>query len=103
MNLHRKNWQITCFNIGMRVLILIALTVLVSCGKPEVTYVVKPAEAEQYSYELKNRSCTTGEQSFSTLAKTCEGLMDDKLNNDCARDEREELFESHDCVTIFSS
>ena len=87
----------------MKLIVLVILSgVFVSCGKPETTYVVRPASAEEYKYELKSSSCSTGVQSFATLQQTCEGLKNDQLNNFCAKSEREALFINHNCVGNFS-
>lgn len=86
----------------MRILLIVGLLTLVSCGKPEVEYVVKPASQENYTYELKEKHCSTGVQSFETMVDTCDALKNDKKNNYCAKSEREELFINHSCVGSFS-
>jgi hypothetical protein len=85
----------------MKILLLLLPLVLVSCGKenslwPQKVQVqsVNPAEPELYSYELSTRRCSTGKHTFNTLAKACDALKNDQLNNDCAIEKREELFQS---------
>lgn len=83
---------------------------LVSCGKnslpwkPETVYVdsTEPAKAEMYSYELGDKSCTTGNHEFYTVDQACQALLDNELNNNCVEEERLELYESHCAISANS-
>lgn len=86
--------------------------ILISCGQVpetvsyrgvEVVYHEEPATAEDYSYEFSTLKCTTGVQSFDTFIKACEGLKNHKLNNDCAKSKRENLFLSEQCPGSFET
>lgn len=86
--------------------ILILSSLLVGCGKDpfkeeKAEVVVTPATAEPYSYELFKRDCTTGEHKFETLEGTCKALTDEKLNNNCAKEERKSLFTNNGCEGEF--
>lgn len=87
---------------------LILITLFVSCGKDgafvtdkKIIYTVKPATAEKYEYELRIDGCTTEIQTFDTFLEVCQGLKDEELNNSCAQDGREELFEKSACPGDF--
>lgn len=69
--------------------------------KQDVQYRVEPALNEAYSYEFTTLKCTTGEQSFNTFLKACNGLKDDEKNNSCAEAKREQLFISEECPGSF--
>lgn len=81
-----------------------------SCGKDgsfvptqqETIYKVEPAKQEGYSYEFTKRKCTTGKQEFETFIKACNGLKNESLNNECAAESREELFETSQCPGNFT-
>lgn len=92
--------------------LLIILGSFVSCGKdnsiwpdsdPVIVYKVNPAESENYTYEIRGNSCTTGYHEFRTFYETCQALRDDNLNNDCAKNKREQLYLSEQCAGEFSS
>lgn len=40
--------------------------------------------AETWNYELTDNNCSTGKQSFNSKKTYCEGLLNDRLNNNCA-------------------
>lgn len=54
-----------------------------------------------FSYKLEDSSngtyCTTGYHEFTSLEETCKALLNDQLNNSCARDQRVNLYYNHDC------
>ena len=52
-------------------------------------------------YTLSYNGCSTGTQSFGSIAEMCEGLKSDALNNGCARDMRQERFQSSGCSGHF--
>ena len=91
----------------MKILLLLSFTLIFSaCGKdgieqllrePELVYNQDPAQPESYGYQFDERTCSTGVQTFETFIKACNGLVDDKLNKNCAEQERKELFESAKC------
>lgn len=104
-------WYKTCLPNSMKNLsMIIFFTLFISCGKDgslipqreETIYKVEPAETEDYTYEFAKRKCTTGKHSFDTFVKACEGLKDTAKNNDCAEEEREELFQTANCPGTFS-
>ena len=84
---------------------------LVSCGKDsfinpygtqQTVYKVEPAATEDYSYEFGDQVCSTGKQSFITFKQACDGLKDEQLNNECAGEQRAELFTISSCPGSFS-
>ncbi|MCO4754817.1 MAG: hypothetical protein KC478_10070 [Bacteriovoracaceae bacterium] len=88
----------------MKILTIITLSLLfVGCGKNHMpweqsqlqTQSVDPAVAEDFSYELGNAACTTGQHSFNSLEAACEALLDNELNNECVENKRIDLYESH--------
>ena len=88
-------------------LFMISLT-FASCGKLDdlahggkTIYKVEAAEEEPYSYQLIGKSCHTGEHEFTSFSAVCQGLRDNELNNDCAQEEREELFLNSECAGNF--
>jgi len=96
----------------MRKLIILALlsSVLASCGKnanniwpttTEQEAFADPAVATLYEYSFSKNSCQTGNQSASTFVEICKTLKDNSLNNNCAIEERENLFISAECEGIF--
>jgi hypothetical protein len=95
----------------MRTLIyLLFLLSFVSCGKEISSLIpeqkaqdiqVDSAVSEKYSYEFRTRSCSTGSHQGSTLVDICLTLKNNDLNEDCAHDEREVLFENSSCPGIF--
>lgn len=96
----------------IKLLSLIFLGALVSCGGPQgfwpdpsdsqTVYKTEPAVAEAFSYELRTRSCSTGKHSFGTFEAACDALKDDALNKDCAEEKREELFTNSACPGDFT-
>lgn len=94
----------------MKYLTLIMMAMLfISCGKDtalwpkqEVTIQkIAPAVEEEYSYELRGNSCTTGVHSSESFFKICDRLLDHTENNDCAEEKRKELFETSKCAGEF--
>lgn len=81
------------------------LFILISCGKDaqlpgqrsEKIVYTAPAEHEPYSYEFVTKTCTTGIKTYSTFIKACEGLMNEKVNNDCAFEQRSDLYTKSGC------
>lgn len=59
------------------------------------------AVTEQYHYELTEVDCTTGEQSKATFNEICVALKDDNINNQCAKEDREILFNNSRCEGTF--
>lgn len=97
--------------MSMKLFFILSLFLVVtSCGKPENLWPMKtkaaqniePANPEQYSYELKANSCTTGKHEFESFTLACEALKNHELNNDCALAKREELFVNAECFGDFS-
>ena len=95
----------------MKISILLLLSILmVSCGKDSaifptnkvVVQKVAPAVEEEFSYELKQGSCSTGKHTSDSFFDICDKLIDHKLNKNCAEDKRKSLFESASCVGNFS-
>ena len=66
-------------------LVVIALT-LVGC------------ESADYSYNLTQNGCSTGDQKFSSKDDLCAGLKNDELNKNCAYSLRQEKYQT-DCST----
>jgi hypothetical protein len=95
----------------MNKLILITFSLIfLSCGQAQelvqgeqtTIYKVSPAEAENYSYELRSNSCSTGKHESESFTGICKNLLDNTLNKDCALEEREELFINSECSGNFS-
>ncbi len=86
------------------------LLTLVSCGaekklfQPETKTVQasEPAVSEEFSYAFRERKCETGEHTFSTFAAVCGALKEVERNNDCAEEEREDLFVGAECPGDFA-
>jgi hypothetical protein len=97
--------------MGMRkaIIWIILSIVSVSCGgkspipgqESEKVFYITPAETETYSYEFTTKKCTTGSRNFSTFLAACDGLVDEAGNNECAFDEREDLFVVSECPGSF--
>ena len=66
-----------------------------SCGpapfKPAKRVTIKPSS---YTYEFNDHGCKTGKHTFRTEYEYCQALMDDELNNYCARSDRENTYNS---------
>ena len=45
-----------------------------------------------YSQTINGQSCTTGCQIFNSVAAACSGLQNEQLNNNCAKDTREQSY-----------
>lgn len=50
-------------------------------------------EAKKLSYELSENGCSTGKKEFNTLEEYCASLADDKANNSCAPNLRQQEYE----------
>lgn len=74
----------------MKILLMISLILVASCGKK--VKVVKPADPEAYHYTFGNKECTTGEHNYYNLNDACKALLRDDLNNNCAEEERMKLY-----------
>lgn len=74
----------------MKILMVILMVFVTSCGKK--FKVVKPAEPEAYNYAFENKDCSTGEHNFYTLDEICKTLLDESKNNNCAKEKREKLY-----------
>lgn len=68
------------------------LLTLISCGKQQEDTLIKPATPEKYTYSFFEKDCQTGEHEYYYLDDACEALLNDKINNDCALEEREKLY-----------
>lgn len=93
----------------MKLLFIILPFLFISCGKETVPWQTQiqvqsltPAEPVDYTYELETKSCSTGKHQYDTLIEICEALKNNKLNNNCALEERENLFVSS-CPGDFKS
>lgn len=74
--------------------IFVAGLILQSCVANLGKDVKVGAESQNYSYNLSENGCSTGDHSFSSLDSMCDGLKDDSLNNQCAYNLRRMKFES---------
>ena len=91
-------------------LIILTFLSLFSCGNPKKALglepkkiqKIEPAGPEEYSYQLHDGGCSTGEHSFTTFDQACNALKDDELNRQCAYEQREELFINAECAGDFS-
>ena len=90
-------------------LILLSFT-LVSCGKSINSFLpeaevqeaeVESAVSENYEYGFRTRTCQTGTHEARSLGEICTIIADDSLNQNCAREEREVLFENSSCPGVF--
>lgn len=50
------------------------------------------SEKTEFSYEYKYNGCTTGKRTLSSKKEYCDALLNDALNNNCAREMRIEVF-----------
>ena len=79
------------------------LAVLVSCGKDnKVAGANTSSESNSLNYSLTDGTCSaahsfSGTNAEETKRNYCQGLMNDKLNNDCASNERQRLFYTQKC------
>jgi len=82
----------------MKFILLIAI--LVSCGNPIARFAPKAqivttndnyAVSENFSYHFEEDDCVA-KQSSPTLDGICSVMLNEKLNNACARYQREELY-----------
>lgn len=84
------------------ILIILSIFVITSCGKEKTIRKFKSeAIPEGYSYYFEEEDCDTGEQIFYRLKDACEGVLNDELNNYCAKEERQQLYESS-CAMYFN-
>ena len=95
----------------MKILSLLLLSVIfVSCGKSINSFLpeseaqaaeVESAVSENYEYGFRTRSCQTGTHAARTHTEICTMLSDEELNDNCAKEEREVLFENSSCSGEF--
>lgn len=110
LELYSDVWQLDCIYLSMRYIILATILFsFISCGKVEgfgierqLVTNVEPAEIEPFSYHIVGDNCTTGEHIFQSFARTCEALKNNDLNQNCAIDQREDLFVFSECDGEFS-
>lgn len=75
----------------MRVLFLLLVHLFVSsCGKNK--FKIYPIGPAQFVYEINENSCTTGKHEFFYLIQMCDNLLDNSINNNCALEERRDVF-----------
>ncbi|UXR65559.1 hypothetical protein EZJ49_04750 [Bdellovibrio bacteriovorus] len=51
-----------------------------------------PGTTSEFTYEYHQNGCTTGKQKLASKAAYCDALLNDALNNNCAREMRVETF-----------
>lgn len=68
-------------NIIVGLLSFAALPLLSACGS-----------SESRKYQFVQNGCDTGEHQFDSQDAECEGLKNDKLNNECAYGLRKQAF-----------
>lgn len=73
-------------------LFLAAMTLLCSACDLSAVGIGKSKKKEQYKYNLTYNGCSTGEHKFSSKDAMCDALQNNSLNNNCARDLREQHF-----------
>lgn len=111
-DIKKEYWHSSCILIGMTRLIgnFLFLLLFASCGQqvnglwPEAQSYeayVEDAIVESYSYEFLSSSCSTGKISAPTFDEICAQLKNDSINENCAAQEREELFISASCSGVF--
>lgn len=76
---------------------LLLLLTFVSCGPKQEETLIKAAEPEKYTYSFFEDECETGDHEFYYLDDACEALLNDEINNYCAPEKREKLYNSS-CV-----
>lgn len=47
------------------------------------------------SYHFTSKDCSTGKQTFHSQKSYCDALMNDKLNKDCEKKNREETYKKN--------
>ena len=52
------------------------------------------SKSEVYKYDYSYNGCETGVQKFSSKKAYCDGLLNDELNDYCARDMRRATWEN---------
>ena len=79
---------------------ILLILILASCGNPLQRFAPKTevainsdnyAVSENFSYRFEERDCIA-HQSAPTLQKICSVMLNEKLNNACAKFQREELY-----------
>ena len=65
-------------------MILSTVFLLAACSKKE--------ETQKISYDYTENSCPTGRHEFESQEALCDGLKNDSLNNNCARNLRYQEF-----------
>lgn len=73
------------------------LLTFISCGKQQEDTLIKPAEPEKYTYSFFGDGCQTGDHEYYYLDDACEALLNDEINNYCATEKREKLYNAS-CV-----
>lgn len=94
----------------MKITLLILTSLfLISCGKNSrfesptdlISAYTAPTkgsvEEVLFTYELSAGGCTTGYHEFTSFEATCEALLNEDLNNSCAKDKRVSLYETSGC------
>ena len=49
-------------------------------------------EEKNYKYQYNYNGCDTGKQEFSSKGAYCSAPLNDRLNNGCARETRQEVY-----------
>lgn len=65
------------------------------------TTVINGIETKKLSYQFKENDCDTDRHEFASLQELCNGLQDEKLNNFCTPEAREEKFK-HNCSGTYT-
>jgi hypothetical protein len=82
-------------------IILTSLSSLASCA-PSVSSRIASIENYDYNFDSSESgfACSTGPVQAENLHDRCTNLLDDSLNNYCARGERMEMFRQENCQQI---
>lgn len=81
----------SCFSFLM--VALIAACGSVKFGKDGASAESEHSE-ESYQYSYNINGCDTGVRTFSSKADLCAGLLNDQLNNHCAKSARTKQYET---------
>lgn len=86
---------------------LLIVLFMASCGRPQDVTVnnIEPTNCEhtpmpgtvEYNYSFTRHGCSTGCHVSYSVKDYCAQLLDDALNNYCAKQERKEAFEQSNC------
>lgn len=84
------------------VLLILAISTLVSCGDSSDGLVEAGSnnETQKLSYQINVNGCDTGKHTFSSEAEYCAGLRNDELNNFCATSVRRERYNANNCADL---